>query len=242
MKRITHIDGGSELLERVHAATSVEDWSHILKDHISAGNSKVSDRTAIFNLNSAHDCPNRETHAADDGEGPVGQCQVEWSQCYAQKSETMYPSVKPYRQRQEYLWDIMTPELWAKAFNSLNSRKRTPFNAIRINEAGDFRSEADIIRMNEVAKNVDVPVYTYTASFKLDWSLATEFTVNASGRTMQHADRTFAAIDADSDMPEGYVQCPNDAQKQTGSSDPIKCGECRLCINSDGPDVAIRLH
>lgn len=141
----------------------------------------------------------------------------------------------------------MTPELWAEAFMEMNSRKRKPFDTIRFSEAGDFRSNADIIRVNEIAKLIDIPVYTYSASHKLNWELATDFTVNASNSFVEYGNRRYFALDAtDSlpELPEGAVWCPNDLGKRNGLSaeERIKCGECRLCINPTGPDVAIPIH
>jgi len=151
---IQAVEGIESLQSRMENADTVRDWSFILKDYIQSGNNKISKTTAIFNMNSAHDCPNRESE----------NCQVPWEDCYAGKAERIYPQSLPYRRRQEYLWDCMTPELWAKAFETLNSRKRKPFTSIRFSEAGDFRHDADIIRVDRIAELLDVPVYTYSAS------------------------------------------------------------------------------
>jgi hypothetical protein len=91
---------------------------------------------------------------------------------------------------------------------------------------------------------VDVDVYTYSASDYLDWSEATDFTVNRSNDFSEYGDRRFFALDADADLPDGAVWCPFDLADKRGmdTDDRPKCGECRLCINSEGPDVAIPLH
>ena len=230
---IDTVNGIDTLRERMANADSVKDWSFILSDYISAGNNKITNTTAIFNMNSAHDCPNRESE----------NCQVPWEDCYAGKSERVYKTPLDYRRRQEYLWDCMPADLWADAFECLNSRKRKPFDSIRFSEAGDFRSNGDIIRVNEIAKRVSVPVYTYSASDYLNWSLADSFTVNASNDNFTHANRRFMAV-FDGELPDGAVWCPNGLQADNGvpAEERIKCGECRLCINPDGPDVGISPH
>jgi hypothetical protein len=202
--------------------------------YISSGNTKITDTTAIFNMNSAHDCPNRESE----------NCQVPWSDCYAGHAENQYADVLDYRRRQEYLWDCMTAELWADAFQELNDRKRKPYDSIRFSEAGDFRSNADIIRVNRIAEIVDIDVYTYSASDYLNWDLAENFTVNASNDLQEYGDRRYLAVEKGDDLPEDTVWCPNGLQASEGvpAEERIKCGECRLCINEEGPDVAIEIH
>jgi len=146
---IDAVDGIDRLRARMDdAGDDVTAWSHILSDYIQSGNTKISKTTAIFNMGSAHDCPNRETE----------NCQVPWEACYAGKAERVYKQTLPYRRRQEYLWDCMTPELFADAFMALNARKRKPYDSLRVSEAGDFRSDADIVRMNRIAELIDIPV------------------------------------------------------------------------------------
>lgn len=239
---MTEVDGFEKLQSRIANAESVRDWSFILSDYIQSGNQKVSKYTAIFNMGSATDCPNFGT--LESGESETGLCQVPKDACYAKKAEDMYPQSLPYRRRQEYLWDCMTPELWAKAFECLNDRKRNKFDSIRFSEAGDFRSNADIIRVNRIAELVSVPVYTYSASHKLDWSLATNFTINASNDLANYGNRRFAAVSDKSNKSDDSVWCPNSLQQSEGvpAEERIKCGECRLCINPEGPDVSILIH
>lgn len=231
---IREVEGSDKLLRRIKNADSIEDWSHILSDYISFGNNKISKATAIFNMNSATDCPNIGTD----------HCQVPKSDCYAHKAENTYPAVLPYRRRQEYLWDCMDADTWAKAFRELANRKRNDVSTIRFSEAGDFRHRGDVIKVNRIAELLtEFDVYTYSASDYLDWSDSEHFTVNQSNDRAEYGDRRYAAFTSE-EPPDGFVWCPHDKQKQEGvdPDDAIKCGECRLCINDDGPDVAIPLH
>lgn len=229
-KPITEIDGGEQLLSRMRDAETVRDWSFILQDYLSFGNSKIADNVAIFNMNAASDCPNRESE----------NCQVPWEDCYAGKAERQYPQPLAYRRRQEYLWDSMPPELWAEAFLAVIDRKRKPVDTIRFSEAGDFRHNADIVRVDTIADILadhGIDVYTYSASDYLDWSLAENFTVNASNPWFDNANRRYMAVDAGEELPDGAVWCPYDL-----SDGEKKCGDCKLCINPKGPDVAIPMH
>jgi len=229
---IDKVDGIDTLRERMEkAGDDITVWSHILSDYIQFGNNKIAKSVAIFNMNAASDCPNRESE----------NCQVPWESCYAGKAERQYPQVLPYRRRQEYLWDCMTADMFAEAFAELVSRKRNDVTAIRFSEAGDFRNDADIIKVNRIAELVDVDVYTYSASDYLNWSHADSFTVNQSNDFREYGNRRFTAIPKGSELPDGMVWCPFDYSDKSGDDRP-KCGECRLCINPEGPDVAIELH
>ena len=220
---------------------AIHKWSMILKDHVSFGNHKIADTTAIFNFGSATDCPNRETEA----------CQVPWEACYAGKSERLYGTPLAYRRRQEFIRDSVDAETFAQAFIRMVGRKRKPVDTLRLSEAGDFRTNADLIWANEVAgilrKELDMDVYTYSASFKLKWELAENITVNASNPWFDNANRRFMALDSIEDIQdrENTVVCPNDWDKRVegkAADEARKCGECRVCINPDGPDVGIVKH
>jgi hypothetical protein len=230
---IVDVDGMDKLKKRMSEANDAEDWSHILRDYISFGNSKISKKVAIFNMNSATDCPNIGTD----------HCQVPKNKCYAFQAENRYGNPLDYRRRQEYLWDNMDANLWAKAFQHVVNRMLNDVEAIRFSEAGDFRNNEDIKKVNKISKHLDgiVDVYTYSASDYLDWSLATEFTVNQSNDKREYGDRRYFAV-KDGEKPDDSVWCPHDYEKRNGSDNPTKCGDCRLCIDEDGPDVAIPMH
>ena len=240
---IREVPGFQQMRRRMtRAGDDIRQWSFILKDYIASGNAKISKTTAIFNMGSAHDCPNYGTR--ESGESETGYCQVPRDDCYAAVTENIYGQSLAYRRRQEFLWDHMSPELWAAAFEELNSRKRKPYDSIRFSEAGDFRSNTDIVKVNRIAELVDVPVYTYSASHKLNWDLAEHFTVNASNGRADYGDRRFMAVPEGTDKPDGSVWCPNSIQQSEGvpAEERIHCGECRICVNEDGPDVTIQIH
>jgi len=228
----TAVEGMDTLINRMDEAETIEEWSFILSDYISFGNNKIAKSTAIFNMNSATDCPNADSE----------ECQVPWSDCYAHKAENQYPAVLPYRRRQEYLWDCLDAHSFAKAFEALVDRKRNSVDSIRFSEAGDFRHRGDIVKVNRIAELVDVDVYTYSASSYLDWSEAQHFTVNQSNDFADYGDRLYSAVPTAEDIPDDGVHCPHDYQKSQGVDEPIKCGSCRACIDKDAGDVYITLH
>lgn len=251
------VESMDSLKDRLAEASDIRDLSFILSDYLVWGNNKVDTSVGIFNMNSATDCPNARPENADEyeevdenGETETGYCQVEHGICYAQVSERAYPNALAFRRRQEYLWDSLSAEEWAGAFKSLLSRKRNPVTAIRFSQSGDFRHNQDIRKVNRISQMLsteDITVYTYSASHKLDWSLATDFTVNASNDKTDYGDRRFIAVGDRSDIPEEAILCPFDAGTQNGveGDDRIKCGECTKCIEPESEqsrDIAILVH
>jgi len=209
--------------------------------YLSFGNRKISKNTAIFNMNSATDCPNAKTK--ENGESETGMCQVPWKDCYAHRAEDgLSPEALDKHRRQQYLWDNVDAVTFAKALKHCFKRKKRDIIAVRFSESGDFRHRGDIIKVNRIAKMIDQSTYTYSASYKLDWSEATDFVVNQSNNLADYGDRLYYAVQEAEDIPEDAVQCPHDYQKSSGSENPIKCGDCKCCISKDGPDVFITLH
>ena len=231
------IDGSEELLERIAACETTADWSFLLNDYIQWGNNtKVSKHVGIFNLGAAHDCVNRWTD----------RCQVGGDECYAVKDERTYDYVLAYARRQEYLWDCLDAQTFADAFLAICDRKRVEPRALKFSQAGDVRHTADIWKMERIARRleaagVDIEVFTYSASSHLDWSAADHLTVNRSDDTADFGDRRYIAVDVPEDIPEDALWCPFDRQRAHGvaQEDRVKCGECRLCLTDDAPDVGV---
>lgn len=212
--------------------------------YLTFGNNKISKKLGIFNMNAATDCPNAKTR--ENGESETGLCQVPWKDCYAHKAEYVYKDTLPKRRLQEYFWDNIDAVTFADALLRVKERKRSPFTDLRVSEAGDFRHRGDIVKWETIAKRLDghINVYTYSASHKLDWSDAEHFTVNQSNNLADYGDRLFTAVQSPDDVGEDMVICPFELAKSKGvdTDDRPKCGDCRLCINKEGPDVAVLLH
>jgi len=216
--------------------------------YLTFGNNKVAKNTGIFNMNSATDCPNADT--SEDNQSATGVCQVPWSACYAHKSENVYKDALKKRRLQEYLWDCVSPEIFAEALLNVKSRKRSPFKHLRVSESGDFRHNGDIIAWDIIAEKVagEINVYTYSASHKLSaWDSVEHFTVNQSNALSEYGDREFNAVPEVSDIPEGAIACPFEVAKANGvdTDDRPKCGDCEACIKpaTEQPrDVYVLLH
>lgn len=223
------VKGMEWLQDRMADCDTLEEWSHLLGEHLQFGNKKIADHVAIFNLGTATDCVNLHTERCQVGEA-----------CYALKAERAFPGTWDYRRRQEYLWDALDPDTFAAAFELIVKRRRTETTALRINESGDLRHQGDVSRLAWLAENLEgvVDVYLYTASSHLDLSPLADapITVNASNDMVAPADRRFVAVPTPDDVPDGAVRCPHDIDKS------IQCGDCRACIGDRAGDVYITIH
>jgi len=197
----------------------IEAWSRLLGDHVSYGNKKVADETAIFNLGSAHDCVNLGTKY----------CQVSDKHCYAAQSERNYPQPLDYRRRQAIIWSLLDGVTWARAFRRHAERKRNPVDALRFNESGDFSTRQDILKLETIGHRLDdlVDTYTYSASSDLPWKEVESVTINQSNDFRDYGRRRFIVVDSVSDIPQDGIRCAHDLDES------VKCGDCRLCVDDD---------
>lgn len=225
------VDGLEELIERINAAESPEDWSYILGDHIQYGNNKIASNVAIINFNSAHDCPNLESES----------CQVPDGECYAYVSENTYSAPLDYRRRQEVLWDVLDADTFVDSLKVLFGRKRNPVDFLRFSQSGDFRHRGDVVKAERIASRLidecDIQAYTYSASDYLDWSVSENLTVNRSNDRSEYGDRRYVAVADHTDAPSGAMNCPYER-----TDGEVKCGDCTACISKQAPDVYITLH
>jgi hypothetical protein len=156
--------------------------------------------------------------------------------CYALVPERMYPKTcKPYRDRQAAYWSDITAEDFVIDFMSAVKRKR-PDNrpdTLRFSEAGDFRTQADVDKMEEIARmllDVGIVCYVYTARSDLDYSKVRYLRMNFSGfeaETQGHYG-TYTAIENVDDRPDNYGICPCD------------CTVCRRCVI--GLNSVVQMH
>ena len=200
----------------------------MLKKLIQSGNHKLPKTTAIFNMASATDCPSLKAGlcSAVDENGKVF--------CYAVKAERGYrPDVLPYRRRQEKFWLSISAEEFANQFIAINARKRKPFTALRLNEAGDFHSQGCVTKAEKIAqllKPYEVRVYAYTARKDLSYKKIDQLVVNGSGWTKDNITNDFKIVNKDgSGLPDGYKLCPMD------------CSICNRCLVK-GNKTGVRKH
>ena len=194
-----------------------KDERNYLKDHIASGNDKLPSTTAIFNFGSAKDCPSKA----------LGLCEVA-KQCYAMKAEIQYYKAVPaYRNRQLALINSLSAEKFAAMFQDINKAKRKKFTILRINESGDFYTQADVDKMERVAEilaNDGVKVYCYSARKDLNFSQCQNMTVN--GSNFQGHNQFKAVV-----KPTGKnVVCPG------------SCKTCSLCSIKTGKLIEVVIH
>lgn len=215
--------------EAEYAVDRVEAWSHILGTYTSYRNAKIAPHVAIVNMSAATDCVNFGTKY----------CQVtSETECFAARNERDFPMPLHFRRKQEIIWSYLDPITWAEAFRLHVKRKDNPVTTIRLNEAGDFSSRHDILKVTEIARQLpEFDIYTYSASSWLDWSEVDGFTVNRSNDG-DYGHRRYKVVDNVEEIPAGpeHVLCPYDA-----TDGEIQCGDCKLCINENGPDIYVTM-
>jgi hypothetical protein len=191
-----------------------------LTKHFSNGNMKIGKDTLIFNMGSATTCVAKE----------LGLCAVA-KDCYAMKAEIQYPQVKPYRDRQEILWRETSASEFAEAVVGIASRKRSPIKYLRMNESGDFASQADVDKLTMIAvilRSHGIKTYTYSARSDLDFSKLSEVAgINFSGFTQENNGNSFNAVEV---FTEGGIQCRMD------------CRDCHMCKTSQGIVIEVKKH
>jgi len=178
------------------------------------GNTKLPKSTLIVNLTSASNCPAKA----------LGLCDVA-NVCYAYKCEKIY---KNYRNKnlavEEWLACADDVDILS-LLNAYIEGSTIPITHMRIDEAGDFRDQTQIVQWNEFAKYLfvrwGIVTYTYTHRSDLDFTVATHIMVNGSCPGVAGARRLYLCV-----SPEVYSQI----QLQRGEYKCIAdCNRCTAC-------------
>jgi hypothetical protein len=181
------------------------------KHMISRGNRKIPSTTAIFNMGAATNCPSHKLGLCSANKNGV--------KCYALKAEQngKWFTVLPFRMRQEKYWKEVTAEEFALQFITINSKKAKSFDALRMNEAGDFWSQECVNKAEKIArilKQYGIVTYCYTSRSDLDYSKVTALKISGSGFKKKGIVNIFKIIGSIKDKPTGYGVCK---------------GNCRIC-------------
>ena len=192
------------------------------KTLFSFGNHKLPKTTAIFNMTSAHSCPSEKLNL----------CQLaEPKKCYAKKAERMYRAVLPYRQRQEVFWDTCTVEEFIRSFVQAKGKKKVKH--LRFGESGDFRTQADVNKAEQIAQvlwlHKKVRTYCFTARKDLDFSKCYYLTVNGSGFMVHNSFTVYPKNTKLTKIPGTHV-CGGD------------CRVCSRCAQKMKRNIVTALH
>lgn len=192
----------------------------------SFGNKKLPKFIGIYNMTPARDCRANE----------LGMCQAYVDGkcvCYAMQPEKQYPAVLPYRERQAAFWDYCVRECDINGFIEAmeEERKLSNIKYLRLNEAGDFRHQADvdfaILLADTLFEVHNIQVYLYTARHDLDYTRARDMglRVIGSGFWKEGMSGTFSFAADDSMIYDDALVCPGD------------CTKCCICR-----DLKLKFH
>ncbi len=184
------------------------------------GNMKLPKTTIIFNMASSKDCPARKK----------GLCRYA-KICYARKPEIIYPTVLPYRERQEKFWLENSANDICSQLGDIIKRKKIKPTLFRFNESGDFHSQECIEKLNHIAIFLllhNVVTYGYTAREDLDFENVS-FLVKGSNNDSGNHGKTVVLSDI-ADIQTGFVECIGD------------CKICSLCSAEKPYNIAFVKH
>jgi len=192
----------------------------------------------MFSIGSASDCPNLFTERCQAG-----------AQCYALKDEDRYlrsergdertPSSIDSRRRSEIAFRGLSAEDIAHAIGIASERmvrlgNPDKIRQLRINEAGDVRSKADVEKLDRIAEiltdEYDIDAYMYTASSHIEWPDVDHIDVNASNDKIPDrvTDNRFKMVQ---NVPDDEFSCLMD------------CSDCVACVAPGGDDVIpVEMH
>lgn len=178
----------------------------------SIGNMKLGKDTLILNITSATDCPSRK----------LGLCRIS-SKCYALKAERIYRHPLDFRRAQTKQWDLYSAKSLAQMIILVAQKRGVQY--LRFSESGDFRSQADVNKMDELArlvKKAGLRTYGYTARQDLDFTKVKHMVVNGSSFMVHNQ---FTAV-----------------TDPSGSVCPLNCRYCNMCKLPLGNKIEVKYH
>lgn len=188
--------------------------------HLSNGNRKIGKDTLIINMNSATDCPAKS----------LGLCKIA-SKCYAMKSERFYPQVLPYRRRQADLWKNSNAKVIATAILLKAARLKTDIKYLRFSESGDFETQCDVDKMQEISdilwNEAKIVTYGYTARCDLKIDSSRRYFVCTMS---DHYTGLFNNFEPVKHFSGSALECKGD------------CSACNLCKVQHGKTIEVILH
>lgn len=192
------------------------------------GNAKLPHNHLIVNLNSAHHCPS----------AALGMCKV-GKNCYALNEENVFRTYLNKNEQMEKFFDTASFEQIVELMTAYidGAPDKCPIDKIRMNEAGDFKSQEQVDLISRVAAHFKetrgIETYAWSAREDLDFTNVS-FILNGSNDGIKGALRHFIATppaEFDALPHDKFVRCFGD------------CGKCHICHERKYKgDVYCRMH
>jgi hypothetical protein len=208
----------------------------------SIGNRKIGKDTLIFNMGSATNCPSKQ----------LGICNIN---CYAMKSERLYPHTLPFRTAQEIYWLENDSFTIAESIQTVfNKNFRTTLKYVRVNESGDFHSRKCITKLIQIALLLPkIKFYTYTHRKDLITStthkrLPKNLVINTSNFKRKNLNQFFALenvkLPRKRNVDNNYLLVRDEvkAQKNIDFACVGDCGKCSHCKTNHGKTIGVPYH
>lgn len=194
---------------------------------MSMGNLKLPMSTAILNLTSCKNCPSKRLELCKTID-----C------CYAAKAERLYPTVLPFRLRQERYWaHTETDNIISDISQFLNRHRKV--NSIRISEAGDVRNQNDIYKLDTIASHFpSIKFYGYSARTDLDFTRAKNIIMRVSSGAGDNDLYGTTIVRNDISLKDRYYY-------ENGIAYYIcraNCKKCNMCLSKKRINIVFKKH
>ena len=194
---------------------------------VTRGNMKLPNTTLIFNMSSALRCP-------ADNLGLCGLGRNGNRSCYAMKGYRKCATHQAFYRDQEKYWKSCTAEEFVEMIRGVERRARIPVNALRLNECGEFHTQACVDKAEAIATALrdTITTYVYTHRSDLNFRKCKNLVVNAS----EEPDRLWGASQGlncfrvVAKATKQYPTCPGD------------CRKCSRCLKKTGRVTQVLRH
>jgi len=163
-------------------------------------------------------------------------------QCYAAKAERLYKNVTPYRTRQYHYWRNTAENSIAVDFDRLLKRIRVPIRYLRFNESGDFFSQGDVRKLDQIARFLKeyhkIITYGYSAREDLNFENV-HFLVKGSSHDNGNNGKTI--VMKKFMIQEHLSTLPKEIQK-IWKICPMSCKKCDICKTPTGENIIFPMH
>ncbi len=205
------------------------------------GNTKLSKDTLIFNMTSTTSCPSKMR----------GLCRFvkrfSETACYAYKAELRWPEIKPFRERQERYFhsSISTYDILSHIEKIVT--KYPNIRYFRFNEAGDFKDQLDIRKLNAIAlmlKKKKIITYGYTSRSDLCFG-GRYFIVRGSGWKGPDGETQVIDYKPAQEFRTDKIKITNSRNKKAlfHVCPGTGCGNsCQVCMNRNNKNIAFHKH
>lgn len=214
----------TDLLNMVQSFLAAKLGVSVKGDMIQKGNRKIGPNTLAINQETAHECSSLKKKFCKVG-----------ARCYALKDERLYKTYYNANKRRARFFAAAGLEDYLLLIRTYVATSAKKIRRLRLNEAGDFRTQAGIkfwsVAAEKLKKEFNIITYAYTARKDLNFE-GVNFVLCGSNFDIRGAHKYFLATEkADfNNLPAGAMKCNGN------------CVRCSNCYNSRPGVIYCKMH